>query len=89
MEWDVRTKTAFFGNNFSVSAETDTRTNRESEPIPLKYPAALKDGTLYISFRDVIDIVADSSMMGRPTGEFYWNAKLKTASYRGKRTDNA
>ena len=89
MEWDVRTKTAFFGNNFSVSAETDTRTNRESEPISLKYPAELKDGALYISFRDFIDIAADSIMMGRATGEFYWNAKLKTAAYRAKRTDNA
>ena len=88
MEWDARTKTVFWGNIFSVSAETDTRTNRESKPIPLKYPAALKDNTLYISFRDFIDIAADSSMMGRPTGEFYWNAKLKTASYRGKRTGN-
>lgn len=89
MEWDVRTKTAFLKNIFSVSAETNARTNREDGPIPLKYPAVLKDGALYISFRDFIDIAADSIMMGRATGEFYWNAKLKTASYRAKRTDNA
>ncbi len=82
VEWDAQTKTAFTmsesGNKrFSVSAGTNMRTNWKGDTFPLQYPVELKDGTLYISFRDFIDIAVGEN----PFGKFYWNAKLKTAAY--------
>lgn len=82
VEWDAQTKTAFTMNEsgnrrFSVSVGTNTRTNWKGDTFPLQYPAELKDGTLYISFRDFIDIAVGENSFGK----FYWNAKLKTAAY--------
>ncbi len=87
--WDAQEKTAFSvieGGKmlFSISVERNTRTEWERETLPLQYPAELKDGTLYISFRDFIDIAVGEN----PFGKFYWNAKLKTASYQNRQFDD-
>ena len=68
----MQTKTAFSMDEqkdiwFSVSAEENTYRKRKGDMFPLQYPAELKDGTLYISFRDFIDIAVGEN----PFGKFY------------------
>ena len=51
--------------------------NRDNEDFPLKTPAVIKDGVMYISFRDYINITGDIIYK-----DFYWDRENFLVSFR-------